>query len=255
MDKTLKRTVGMLGAGAAASALAWGGYAAIRWSRYGKATRIAPPDPLLDRHMPAYEVRERHETRVEAPADVTWASMHDLDLRRSGLVRAIFAGRELLMRARPAARREPLRGFMEEVLALGWRVLAEEPGREIVVGAVTRPWLANPEFRGLTPEEFAAFNEPGYAQIAWTLAVEPAGEHASLFRTETRVRTTDGNARERFRRYWAVVSPGVLLIRRESLRLVRREAARRWSRRATGRQEEEGAGPARAVTPGPGVSL
>jgi hypothetical protein len=237
MDKTLKRTVGMLGAGVAVSALAWGGYAVIRWSRYGKSTRIAPPDPLLDRYMPAYEVRERHETRVEAPADVTWAAVHDLDLRSSGLVRAIFAGRELLMRARSGAPREPSRDFMEEVLALGWRVLAEEPGREIVVGAVTRPWVSNPEFRGLTPEEFAAFNEPGFAQIAWTLAVEPAGEHGCLFRTETRVRTTDGNARERFRRYWAVVSPGVLLIRQESLRLVRREAARRWRRRAAGSLE------------------
>jgi hypothetical protein len=38
--------------------------------------------------------------------------------------------------------------------------------------------------------------------------------------------TTDAQSRRRFRRYWSVVSPGILLIRHETLRLVRREAER-----------------------------
>jgi hypothetical protein len=97
-----------------------------------------------------------------------------------------------------------------------------------VVGAVTQPWQANVEFRGLAPEEFAAFNEPGYAKIVWTLAVEPLGPDKSVFRTETRVLTTDPESRERFRRYWSVVSPGIILIRYEMLRLIRREAGRRF---------------------------
>ena len=75
--------------------------------------------------------------------------------------------------------------------------------------------------------EFAGFDEPGYAKIVWTLAAEPLGSSTSLFRTETRVRTTDPASRERFRRYWAVFSPGILLIRYESLRLVKQEAERR----------------------------
>jgi hypothetical protein len=41
------------------------------------------------------------------------------------------------------------------------------------------------------------------------------------------VATTDPSARAKFRRYWVMVSPGVLLIRREMLRLVKREAERR----------------------------
>jgi hypothetical protein len=39
--------------------------------------------------------------------------------------------------------------------------------------------------------------------------------------TETRVATTDPVSRKRFRRYWRVVSPGIRLIRRISLRMVR----------------------------------
>jgi hypothetical protein len=40
------------------------------------------------------------------------------------------------------------------------------------------------------------------------------------------VKTTDPGARRRFRRYWAALSLGILLIRHEIMRLVRREAER-----------------------------
>jgi hypothetical protein len=217
-----------MGAGAGAVALLGLGYAGITWYRYGKVARGGPRDPLVDRFMPKYEVREVHQTRVDAPADVTFLAAHDLDLQRSTIVRAIFTGRELLMGGERAKREHPS-GFLAEVLSLGWRVLAEEPGRELVLGAVTQPWKADVEFLGLPPDEFAAFKEPGYAKIVWTFAVRPAGERASIFSTETRVATTDPEARARFRRYWSVFSPGILLIRYETLRLVRREAERRAS--------------------------
>jgi hypothetical protein len=48
-----------------------------------------------------------------------------------------------------------------------------------------------------------------------------------VFSTETRVATTDAEARRKFRRYWSLLSPGIVMLRRESLRLVRREAERR----------------------------
>ena len=38
--------------------------------------------------------------------------------------------------------------------------------------------------------------------------------------------TTDAESRRRFRRYWALVSPGMNLIRREMLRLIKRRAER-----------------------------
>lgn len=140
-------------------------------------------------------------------------------------MKGIFKGRELLMRARPHLR-EP-QSFLSEVRSLGWRALDEEPGRHLVMGAVTQPWKADVQFRGLEPEEFAAFNERGYAKIMWMIAVEPNAGGGSVFRTETRVMTTDPDSRRRFRRYWTMVSPGVVLIRREMLRLVRQKAERR----------------------------
>jgi hypothetical protein len=214
------------GIGAAtAVGIGWAGYAALTWSRYGKLSHRAKSDDLLDRYMPVFEVREVHETRVAAPPPVTWQAAVDLDLNRSPLVRAIFRGREVFMGAQAAEKRP--QGFLREILAIGWGVLAEEPGREMVFGAATQPWQADVRFRAIPAEEFAAFSEPGHAKIAWTLSVEPAGPEASVFRTETRVVTTDPDSRARFRRYWAIFSPGILLIRYETLRLVRAAAEQR----------------------------
>jgi hypothetical protein len=107
-------------------------------------------------------------------------------------------------------------------------VLAEVPGREVVMGAATQPWLPDVVFRPLPPEEFATFCEPDYVKIAWTLRADPVSATDSIFRTETRVTTTDGPARAKFRRYWAFVAPGVILIRRLSLGPLKADAERRW---------------------------
>ncbi|PYR46798.1 MAG: hypothetical protein DMF89_20885, partial [Acidobacteria bacterium] len=49
----------------------------------------------------------------------------------------------------------------------------------------------------------------------------------SMFRTETRVATTDPTARAKFRRYWSFFSPGIILIRWMSLGPLKAEAERR----------------------------
>ncbi len=181
--------------------------------------------------MPAYEVRERHGIRVAAPATDTYASARALDIHRSFLVRAIFRGRELLMRSERGNGRAP-KPLVDETLALGWGMLTEVAGREIVMGAVTRPWEPDVHFWSLPPDEFAGFDAPGYAKIVWNLLATPVDAEHSVFSTETRVVTTDGVSRDRFRRYWTVMSPGIVLIRRLSLRIVRSDAERRYRERA-----------------------
>ena len=72
-----------------------------------------------------------------------------------------------------------------------------------------------------------AFDDPDYVKIVWSLRAERLGDNESMFRTETRAVATDDVARMTFRRYWALVSPGVALIRRMSLRPLKAEAERR----------------------------
>ncbi len=224
MRSTLKRAGLIVSSGAGAAALIGLGYVGTTWARYGRSAP-KPVDDVLDRFMPRHEVREVHRTTVAAPAGVTYEAAEALDLQHSPLGKAIFTGREILMGSTPG--RRTTQSFLQEVRSLGWRVLAEEPGRYLVLGAVTQPWKPDVIFRGLPPEEFAAFHEPGYAKIVWNIVVEPEGPDRSVFRTETRVATTDPESRRRFRRYWSLLSPGILLIRREMLRMVRQEAERR----------------------------
>ena len=210
-------------------AASYAGYVAFTWRRYGHP-KPSPfsvgRDSLLDRLIPKYDVVERQAIRVAAPAEVTFAAACDVNLQDSAIIRAIFKGRELLLRSRKDNMPRPL-SLAAQAISWGWCVLAEVPGCEIVFGAVTQPWLANPVFRALPPEDFAAFREPRYVKIAWTLRAYRIGESRSVAFTETRVATTDLVAREKFRRYWTFLSPGIIVIRKIGLRLTKREAERR----------------------------
>jgi hypothetical protein len=177
--------------------------------------------------MPAYDVVERHHVRIAAPSAVTLAAACEIDLQGSRLVRTIIRAREIILGAAPDDRPRP-HGLLAEVQSLGWGVLADVPGREVVVGAITKPWEANVTFRALPPDQFEAFNEPGYVKIAWTLRAEPLGPTESLFRTETRALATDQTARAKFRQYWSFLSPGIILIRWAVLGPLKTEAERRY---------------------------
>jgi len=207
---------------------AYATHAGITWLRYGHPARANArnADPLLDHVMPVYDVAERHHIEVAAPAEVTFAAACGQDLMALPLVRAIFKAREILLGSGPDTAARP-RGLLALTQSLGWGVLAEVAGREVVMGAVTQPWCANVVFRALPPDAFIAFREPGYVKIAWTLRADAAGPKQSVFRTETRVMTTDADARAKFRWYWTRLSAGIRLIRWLSLGPVRRDAERR----------------------------
>jgi hypothetical protein len=189
----------------------------------GIARRAEQFDVLLDALIPDYDIVERHRVRVNAPPSETLAAAEHVDLRDSLLIRAILRLRGLAMGAK---RTEPARphGLVAETTSMGWRVLAETPGQEIVLGAATQPWLADVTFRPLAPERFAGFDEPGYVKIVWTLRVDPAFPDGTIFQTETRALATDADARDRFRRYWTRVVPGVVAIRWILLRLLKKAA-------------------------------
>ena len=212
-----------LGAGAAAAGYAT--YVGVTWARYGNPSpgSVEEQDDLLDHYMPRFEIVERHHVRVQAPAHVTLACAKRMNLMASPVIRAIFKGREWLLGSRSEEREVP-KGLVDEVLSLGWGILADVPEREVVIGAITQPWEANVTFRSLPPEQFAAFAEPGYVKIAWTLRADPIGNTQSIFRTETRAIATDAAARARFRLYWSCLSPGILLIRRMMLTPVKTAA-------------------------------
>ncbi|MGE0444024.1 MAG: hypothetical protein AB7P99_02250 [Vicinamibacterales bacterium] len=199
----------------------------MTWMLFGRPSRPTreESDPLLDRFIPRYEIREHHHIRVKAPAAVTLEAASQGEMFDTPLIRAIFKARELLLGTEPDTRERP-KGLVAAMRSIGWGLLAEVAGREIVMGAVTKPWEANVVFRPIPPDRFAAFAEPGYVKIAWTLRADPVDDTHSVFRTETRASSTDPASRERFRRYWALVSPGIVAIRWLGLQPTRRAAER-----------------------------
>lgn len=212
---------------ALAGVLAYLIYVGLTWWEYDMHQGSRNLDPLLDRFLPDWEVAERHDVQVYAPFDLTYLAFRSVDFEESPVIRLIFRLRQSIMRGKSKPYHGP-RTVLDRSLAMGWGLLCDVPGRALVLGAVTQPWRAAPVFRALTPDEFATFNEPGYAKIIWSMRAEESGWNRSTGVTETRVKLTDAVSRKRFRLYWALVSPGVFLIRRVLLRRVRKQAEH-WS--------------------------
>jgi hypothetical protein len=144
------------------------------------------------------------------------------------LVGLLFAIRSLPRRlARTGgpslARNEPL---VAQMLAAGFTLLAEDPGREVVFGVVGQFW----KLRGgqavtiRNGSDFAAFDRPGFVKAAIGFVVLEQAEGTRI-ETETRALATDAGSRRRFARYWRLIRPGSGAIRRSWLRAAARRAS------------------------------
>lgn len=181
----------------------------------------------IERFAPGAEFGERHEIRVHAPAEVVFEVAESFDLMSIPAIYGIFWLRARILGA-PLPSRDDLDGLVSQTKEMGWGELARRPGREVVMGAVVQPWLSEPVFKPMPPEDFATCREPEHVRIVWTLEAEPLGPHVTVLRTETRVVPTDEAARKRFRRYWRLAGIGIVLIRLLALPAMRRQAETRW---------------------------
>jgi hypothetical protein len=190
---------------------------------------------LLEHCLPRYDVTEAHVVVVDADTDVTWQAARRGDLSRSAVIRALLELRSLpnrfqrVLEGHPAASaRPPLN--LDDMERVGFLLLGERPGHEIVFGAVVQPWKAvtdNEPAPHVAADRFATFDAPGYVKVAFNVRVEPYGRGRSLVTTETRTAATDAASLHRFSRYWLLVGPISALIRQLMLRIVKADAERR----------------------------
>jgi hypothetical protein len=178
----------------------------------------------LDRYAPAHEFGELHAIRVRAPRGRIYRAIKEVTAGEITFFRALTwirrCGRPGPENILNPPRQEPL---LDVAVRTGFLVLADEPDREIVVGAVviSPPGTKQPA----TPEQFKALDEPGIAKAVMNFLLEDEGE-ACLVSTETRIHATDAAARRRFAIYWRLIYPGSALIRRMWLRAIKRRAER-----------------------------
>lgn len=204
---------------------AWFGFAALTWLHYGSPQPGVQPDTALDHFMPVYEVDEQQQVTVNAPWTNTFAAECRMDLQDSPIIRSVTEDRARLLGSTPDPQASGESGaFVAQAISYGWGVLAEDPGHEIILGSVSRPWEPNVTFQSLPPDEFSTYDSAGYAKMIWTLDAEPTSPTTSIARTVTRVETTDADSRGKFRRYWATISPAIALLRSQALELVQADA-------------------------------
>ena len=180
----------------------------------------------LDELIPDPRLCQIDHEDLAVGADEAWAHLSRLDLMRSPLVRALFGLRTLpdRLRGKPGM---PAHSTLADLGASdepGFRVLSKGPARELTVGAIGKVWETNIPFADVRDAAaFAAFAEPGYAKVAWTVSVEPRGEAAARVIFELRVGTTDDASWRRFRRYFALIGPFSHFMRRHLLAMLRRD--------------------------------
>ena len=185
---------------------------------------------LIDRYLPDYDVTLDCETRVDASLEETYHAIRSADLR-DPVISALFALRELPMRLARRLSGEPAPPAPPKITfgtitqqGPGWTVLAEEPGRELVIGSVGRFWEKDYGSRPVAADEFVSFREPGYGKLAIGFSLRPDLRGGTLLRYEARTATTDATAYRKFHRYWALIRPGVALVMRSALHRIKLEA-------------------------------
>lgn len=198
---------------------------------------------LIDRYLPEFDVTKIEHRVVDADIDTTWEALCELDLLRvhSPLMNAAVFVRGLPSEVagwlgREHQVEEP--GPLPELKLSGdgafqvpgWLPLGETEGEEIAFGAIGRFWQPDIDWYDVTdmgPEEFSAFDEPGWGRIAANFSLRPYGEPRTLVSYEARTATSDAEAARKFSRYWSPVRPFVGHIMRAALDTLRRDAERR----------------------------
>jgi hypothetical protein len=192
---------------------------------------------LIDRFLPRHDFAVAHAVVLPVPPEECWAAARRVDFLRNPIVRVLLAGRALPLRVAeivaPAQRAsgtvaEALHAFrLDDMPRLGFVLLGEEPGVEVVYGQVSRPWkAAASEGPRVDPVRFGEFRTPGFAKIVFALSVISRGGGWSILVLETRVGLTDAESLRRFRCYWRVIGPFSNVLRRVVLRMIAAEVRR-----------------------------
>lgn len=188
--------------------------------------RVEHPVSRLDEFMPEWQFDEHHAISVEAPPERVFAAIHAVTAGEISLFRTLTAFRRLGRPGPESILNAPGKlPILEVATRTGFIYLADEPPRELVIGAVlVAPRGARAPGGKLTPDLFRRKLRPGVALATMNFLVKPDDRGGSLVSTETRVYANSSSTARRFSVYWKVIHPGSDIIRRMWLRAVKRRA-------------------------------
>jgi hypothetical protein len=181
---------------------------------------------MLDQLIPIPRLLQTDDIHLAADPGRVWELVRHGTLVRSPLIRSLFALRTLpeWLSGKSAELRLTVDDLRSSPDAPGFQLLAEDPGRELAVGAIGKVWRPEiPFVHSDDAESFLAFAEPGYVKVAWAIRVLPEGERDSRVEFELRVDATDRASWQKFERYFALIGPVSHFIRRALLDSLARE--------------------------------
>jgi hypothetical protein len=216
------RTVRRLSFAAVVTVAVW-----LAWERPWR--RPLPPSTALDALLPEAEFRDTCSRRVQAPPAIVLRALREVTVADMPAATAIAEVRylpaRLLGRVPPSTPDAP---FFDLLLSErgGYRTLAEDPGREVVIGTVGRlhdlvdQELTRPE----SAEAFRQFAAPVHEKLGMSLRVEDVDATGCTLVLEHRTQAVDTRARRLFSLYWIVIKPGGAFMSQLLLRAVQRRA-------------------------------
>ena len=163
-------------------------------------TRVAVVRTRLDEFLPVFQFSEFHTIAVNAPKDRVYAALRAVTPEEIRFYRTLMWIR---FGGSGAPARQPV---LDSFTSGGFQLLAEDPGREIVVGRTGN------------------FHQAQMIKIAMNFRVQEVDATHCLVSTETRVHAVGRDALHGFAAYWRMIYPGSSLIRRMWLRAIKLRA-------------------------------
>ncbi len=178
---------------------------------------------LIDSFAPSPDAVETHHIAIAAPPDVVYRALWIADLGRSPIIKLLLALRSLPDFATHPCRTLPRNQkiTLQTLIDSGFGVLAEQPGKEIVLGVSGKFWRPTGNLSTFNHADFDEQVPPGRARAVWNFSVDES-QGRTILSTETRVICGDRSSRRKFRVYWFFVRPFSGLIRRIMLKNVRK---------------------------------
>ncbi|HEY6886632.1 MAG TPA: hypothetical protein VI300_02595 [Solirubrobacter sp.] len=183
----------------------------------------------LDAQLPHFDAGTIQRTVVYATPQRTYDAIWSADLLHAPLARMLTRASIAIecagarFRGTSVPPHVPRSARLRDMLGADspWLLLADEPGREVVLGLL---WTPPAGGHTCPADEFAEYLAPGLAKVVWSISVHPFGAGHTLLATETRTFATDALAKRRFGLLWPLIAPFAALMRSQVLLAIKREA-------------------------------
>jgi hypothetical protein len=179
---------------------------------------------LIDSFAPDPDAVEIHRMEIAAPSETVYRTLWTADLGGSPVIKGLMMLRSLPSLLLDSKQRvsQSQKVTLQTLIEAGFGQLAEEPGREVVLGIAGRFWRPVGNTVPFSKENFLGPVPPGLARAVWNFTVQETVAGQTMLSTETRVVCGDAASRLKFSLYWMFVRPFSGLIRIIMLRAIRR---------------------------------